>query len=131
MNYVDGFVFPISRKQLDLYKSIANEVSNIWIEYGALAYYEFVADELNLEGTRPFTDAFKLNANEDIVFGWVVFPSKDIRDEAHQKVAADSRMSDLISPLVDPNDMIFEGNRMLFGGFKPLIQNDINKHKTD
>lgn len=123
-DYIDGFVLPIPRIYLDEYKKVAEKVAEIWKEYGAIAYFEFVGDDLSLEGTKSFTKAADAKEDEEIVFGWVVFPSKEIRDLANKKVSTDPRMTKLISPLTDPKKLIFDAGRMLYGGFKPLVQSN-------
>ena len=121
-NYIDGFVLPIPKVHLDEYKQVAGQVAEIWKEYGAIAYQEYVGDDLFLEGTLSFTDAVSANEDEVIVFGWVVFPSKAIRDSANSKVPTDPRMAELVGPLVDPEKLIFNAGRMVYGGFKPLVE---------
>lgn len=123
-NYIDGFVFPVPRIHLDEYKSVAEKVAEIWKEYGALAYLEFVGDDLNLEGTRSFTEVVNLKEDEVVIFGWVLFPSKEIRDAANEQVPNDQRMAELVAPLVQPKRLIFDASRMIYGGFQPLIQSD-------
>lgn len=120
-NYIDGFVLPIPRIYLDEYKKVAEKVAEIWKEYGAVAYHEFVGDDMTLEGTKSFMATLEAKEDEEIVFGWVVFPSKEIRDLANKKVPEDPRMAELISPLTNPNKLIFDGSRMVYGGFKPLV----------
>lgn len=124
--YIDGFVFPVPKIHLDEYKNVAKKVAGIWKEYGALAYYEYVGEDLNLEGTRSFIEAVDVKDDEVIVFGWVVFPSKEIRDLANKQVPNDSRMSDLVAPLTQSAKLIFDPSRMVYGGFKPLVQSDGN-----
>ena len=121
-NYIDGFVFPIPHIYLDEYKKSAGKIAEIWKEYGALAYFEFVGDDLALEGTKSFIDVVEVQEDEVVVFGWVVFPSKIIRDQANEKVPLDPRMADLVAPLVLPGKLIFDASRMIYGGFKSLIQ---------
>jgi len=58
-NYIDGFVLPIPHRYLDEYKMAAEQVADIWKEHGAIAYFEFVGDDLALEGTRSFIEAVK------------------------------------------------------------------------
>lgn len=119
--YIDGFVFPISKDRIDDYKQVAEAVAAIYKEHGALDYLEFIGDDMNREGTRPFPDLVQAAKDEVIVFGWVIFDSREARDLVNQKVEADPRMADLIAPLVDPTDMVFDPNRMAYGGFKPFI----------
>lgn len=120
-NYIDGFVLPIPQKHLDEYKKAVQVVAEIWKEHGALAYFEYVGDDLKLEGTRSFPDFVNAKEDEAVIFGWVVFESREARDLANEKVAADPRMSDLIDPLTDPSRIIFDAKRMVYGGFKPLL----------
>ncbi len=121
-NYIDGFVFPIAKAHLEEYKTVAEKVAEIWKEYGALAYLEFLGDDLQAEGTASFFKTMEVKENEQLIFGWVVFPSKEIRDEANKKVPQDPRMETLVKPLLDPEKMIFDANRMLYGGFKSFIE---------
>lgn len=124
--YIDGFVFPIPRIHLGEYKKVAEKVAEIWREYGALAYNEYVGEDLNLEGTRSFIDVVDVKEDEVIVFGWVVFPSKGTRDLANEQVPNDSRMADLVAPLTQSSRLIFDATRMVYGGFQPLVQSDGN-----
>ena len=121
-NYIDGFVFPIAKAHLEEYKTVAEKVAEIWKEYGALTYLEFLGDDLQAEGTASFIKTVEVKENEQLIFGWVVFPSKEIRDEANKKVPQDPRMETLVKPLLDPEKMIFDANRMLYGGFKSFIK---------
>jgi len=121
-NYIDGFALPIPQAHLDEYKSIAEEVGKIWKAYGALAYFEYAGDDLNLEGIRSFVSAVEAKEDEAIIFGWVVFPSKEVRDLANKQVPEDPRMTELVAPLVNPDKLIFDASRMVYGGFHPLVQ---------
>ena len=120
-NYIDGFVLPVPQNQLDEYKRVAEKVAEIWKEYGALAYFEYVGEDLKLEGTRSFPELVDAKEDEAIVFGWVVFESREARDLANERVPADPRMTDLVAPLTDPSRLIFDANRMVYGGFQPLV----------
>ena len=124
INYIDGFVLPIPRIYLEEYKKVAEKVAKIWKEHGAIAYFEFVGDDLSLEGTRSFIETVDAKEDEEIVFGWVVFPSKEIRDLANEKVPSDPRMKELVEPLTNPEKLIFDASRMIYGGFKPLVQSN-------
>lgn len=122
-NYIDGFVFPISKDHLDQYKQVAETIANIWKEYGAINYFEFVGDDMQLEGTRSFPEFVQAKKEEVIIFGWLVFESREARDLANKKVATDPRMADLMTPLVDdPANIIFDASRMMYGGFKSFIE---------
>ncbi len=121
-NYIDGFVLPVPRIHLNEYKSVAEKVAAIWKEYGALAYFEYVGDDLKLEGTRSFIELVDLKEDEVIVFGWVLFPSKETRDLANKQVPNDPRMIELVTPLTESTKLIFDASRMVYGGFQPLVQ---------
>ena len=116
-HYIDGFVFPIERERLDDYIRLAKAVAKIWKEHGAIDYLEFVGDDMQLQGTRSFTDLVAATDDETIVFGWVTFESREARDLANQKVAADPRMPELMAS----SNSDFDASRMAYGGFKPLV----------
>lgn len=120
-NYIDGFVLPIPRIHLAEYKQAAEKVAEIWKEHGALAYFEYVGEDMTLEGTRSFPSLMDAGDGDAIVFGWVVFDSRETRDLANQRVAADPRMSGLIDPLTDPDRLVFDAKRMAYGGFQQLV----------
>ncbi|MEY8848776.1 DUF1428 domain-containing protein [Psychroserpens sp. XS_ASV72] len=123
-NYIDGFVLPIPRAHVDDYKKVAEKVAEIWKSYGAIAYNEFIGDDLSLEGTKSFIETIDVKEDEAVIFGWVVFPSKEIRDLANKKVPEDPRMASLVVPLVNPENLIFDASRMVYGGFKSLVKSD-------
>ncbi len=125
-DYIDGFVLPIPRIHLDEYRKVAEQVAEIWKEYGALAYFEYVGDDLKLEGIRSFGEMVDLKDDEAVVFGWALFPSKEVRDKANQKVPADPRMNQLVAPLTNSEKLIFDASRMVYSGFKPLVQSPAN-----
>lgn len=122
--YIDGFVLPVPRIYLDEYKKAAEQVAEIWKAHGALAYFEFVGDDMSLEGTKSFIETLEAKPDEEIVFGWVVFPSKEIRDLANKTVPADPKMTKIVAPLTNPNKLIFDASKMVYGGFRSLIQSN-------
>lgn len=123
-NYIDGFVHPVPRIHLKEYRSVAEKIAEIWKEYGALAYFEYVGEDLTLEGTRSFIESVDAKEDEVILFGWVIFPSKETRDLANKQVPTDPRMTELVAPLTDPERLIFDASRMVYGGFLPLVQSN-------
>ena len=116
-HYIDGFVLPVPRNRLEAYRRLVEAVSEIWKGHGALDYREYVGDDLMLEGTRSFTDALAATADEAIVFGWVAFESREARDVANRRVAADPRMASLINA----SNSGFEARRMAYGGFQSFV----------
>ena len=113
-HYIDGFVFPVPRECLNEYKRVAKVAAGIWKEHGALDYCEYVGDDLKLEGTLSFTDLVTATEEEAIVFGWVVFDSRESRNLANEKVLADPRMADLLKS----SNSGFDVKRMAYGGFQ-------------
>jgi len=121
-NYIDGFVFPIASDKLEIYESIAQKVASIWKEHGAINYYELKGDDMNFSGTRTFHESILAKENETVIFGWIEFSSKESRNQIHDKVANDPRMNELIKPIMDPQNLIFDASRMAYGGFTPFVQ---------
>lgn len=113
-HYIDGFVHPVPRDRLDDYKNLVVKIAEIWKEHGALDYWESVGDDLHLEGTRSFADVVTAGENECILFGWVHFASREARDLANEKVAADPRVAELMVTA----DAGFDAERMVYGGFR-------------
>ena len=117
-NYIDGFVLPVSRAHLDDYKRLVEAVAEIWKEHGAIDYKEYVGDDMMLAGTRSFTDLTGATEGEAIVFGWVIFESREARDSPNAKVAAEPRMLEL----VNSSNSGFDAARMAYGGFQTFVQ---------
>ena len=120
--YIDGFVFPVPKARLSAYQKVAEKVAEIWKAHGAIAYCEFVGDEMTLPGTKSFIDTVEVQEDEVVVFGWVVFPSKEVRNSANESVPKDPRMEALVSPLMNPDKRIFDATRMVYGGFQSLVE---------
>lgn len=116
-NYIDGFVHPVPKAHLQEYFEVAKKVAEIWKEYGALEYHEYLGNDMSLDGVRSFRTAVDATEEEAVLFGWVVFPSKEIRDDANARVPQDPRMDTLIKPLISGNRKIFDASRMVYGGF--------------
>jgi len=121
-NYIDGFAFPIHRDHLTKYKQVAEAIADIWKEHGALGYFEYVSDGLEIEGTLSFSELLENKVNEATIFGWVLFESRESRDRIHKLVAEDPRMPDLMKPLVNGADVIFDAQRMACAGFQSFIE---------
>ena len=121
-HYIDGFVLPVPHDQLETYREVVEKVAEIWKEHGALDYSEYVIDDSNLEGTRSFTDVADTKEDETVIFGWVTFESREARDLVNKRVVTDPRMTDLINPLTNTSRPIFDAERMVYGGFRSLVQ---------
>jgi uncharacterized protein YbaA (DUF1428 family) len=116
--YVDGFVLPVPKARLEEYRRIARKAGKIWREYGALQYVECVADDVSFGKRTSFPRSVKLKDDEIVVFSWIVYKSRAQRDSIMKKIMVDPRMADMM----DPKDMPFDGKRMFWGGFKPLVE---------
>ena len=116
MSYVDGFVLPVPKKNLAAYRKLARKAGKIWKEYGALEYVECVADDVMPGKLTSFPQAVKLKADEVVVFSWIVYKSRAQRDKINTPVMADPRLA-----WMDPKTMPFDGKRMFWGGFKPIV----------
>lgn len=121
-HYIDGFVLPISRHNLDEYKRLVEPTAEIWREHGALDYREYVSEGSMLEGTRSFTELSAATEDEVVIFGWVEFESREARDRVNAKVAADPRMTELI----ESSNSGFDAKRMAYGGFREFVLSSVD-----
>ena len=117
MSYVDGFVAPVPADKLDDYRKMARLGGKVWMEHGALAYNECVADDVSVGKRTSFPRSVKLREGEVVVFSWIVYKSRAQRDKINKQVMADPRLM----ASMDPNKMPFDGKRMFWGGFKPIV----------
>jgi uncharacterized protein YbaA (DUF1428 family) len=116
MAYVDGFVLPVPKDRLDDYRKLARKAGKIWKAYGALAYVECVEDDVKPGKLTSFPQAVKLRPDEVVVFSWIVYRSRAHRDRVNAKAMADPRLAEM-----DPKSVPFDGKRMFWGGFKPIV----------
>ncbi len=116
MSYVDGFVLPVPKKNLPAYRRIARKAGKVWREHGALEYRECVGDDVKVGKLTSFPRSVKLKPGETVVFSWIVYKSRSHRDRVNAKVMKDPLMADM-----DPNSMPFDTKRMVYGGFKVLV----------
>src|SRR5919106_6947925 len=118
MPYVDGFVVPVPKENLPAYRRVAQKAGKIWKEHGALEFLECVADDVQPGKLTSFPQSVKLKPDETVVFSWIVFKSRAHRDRVNEKVMKDPRMADMM----DPKAMPFDAKRMIFGGFKTIVE---------
>jgi len=116
-HYVDGFVLPLPKSKIAEYRRLARQAGKVWLEHGALAFHENVADDVKRGKWTSFPQAVKLKPGEVVVFSWIVFKSRRQRDAVNAKVMKDPRLAKM-----DPNAMPFDGRRMFWGGFKSLVE---------
>jgi len=119
--YVDGFVLPVPKANLDAYKKMAAASAVIWKEHGALDYKECVLEDARIEGVYSFLDLTGVKEDETVVFAFIVYKSRAHRDEVNAKVMADPRM-DEICPARNPDAVMpFDCSKMAMGGFQTLV----------
>ena len=117
MRYVDGYVLPVPKKNLQDYRRIAQKAGRIWRDHGALEYRECVGDDLKVKWGVPFPRRIKLKPGETVVFSWIGFKSRAHRNRVNAKVMKDPRLA----TMMDPKAMPFDCKRMVYGGFKTLV----------
>jgi uncharacterized protein YbaA (DUF1428 family) len=116
MTYVDGFIVAVPKTNLDAYLEMATAAGNIWKEYGALSYVECVADDVPYGELTSFPRAVMASEEETVIFSYITYPSREVRDEVNKKVMADPRLAP------DKWTMPFDGKRMIYGGFKSILE---------
>lgn len=117
MRYVDGYVLPVPKKNLLAYRRLAQRAGKIWREHGALQYVEAAGDDLDMKFGVSFKRTIKLKTGETVMFSFIVFKSRADRDRVNAKVMKDPR----IAKMMEKGPMPFDDKRMVYGGFKILI----------
>ena len=117
MSYIDGFVIPVPADKKEAYRKVAAMAAPIFMEHGATRVVECWGDDVPDGKVTDFRRAVQAEPDEVVVFSWIVWPSKAARDEGNRKVMADPRMP----PGGDMAAMPFDGKRMIFGGFAPIV----------
>jgi len=115
MPYVDGFVLAVPKDKIEAYKAMAKLGSEVWMEHGALSYVECFADDVPYGELTSFPRAVQAKDDEVVVFSWATYADRATRDAVMAKVMADPRLNS------NPDDMPFDGKRMIFGGFQSFI----------
>ena len=116
MSYVDGYILPVPRKNLRAYKRMAEMGRKVWTKHGALDYKECAGDDLVAKWGTPFAKMMKLKPGETVVFAYIVYKSRAHRDAVNKKVMKDMNAAG------GPPDMPFDMKRMVYGGFKTLVE---------
>jgi uncharacterized protein YbaA (DUF1428 family) len=115
-SYVDGFVIPVPKRKVDAYRRQARKAAKIRREHGALEVRECIADDVPMGKVTSFPRSVKRKPSETVVFSWIVFKSRAHRDRVNAKVMKDPRLAGM-----DPKDMPFDAKRMIYGGFKVVV----------
>ena len=115
--YVDGFVVPVPKKQVEAYRRIARKAGKVWRDHGALDYKECVGDDVKPGKLTSFPQSVKLKPGETVFFSWILYKSRAHRDRVNAKVMKDPRLA----RMMDPKAMPFDARRMIYGGFEVLV----------
>ena len=115
--YVDGFVLPVPKDNVDAYRRMARKAGKLWREHGALAYHECVADDVDPGKVTSFPRSVKAKPDETVVFAWIVYKSRAHRDRVNAKVMSDPRLTEEMSGM----EMPFDAKRMFWGGFRVIV----------
>ena len=116
MRYVDGYVLPVPKKNLQVYRRMAQKAGKIWRGHGALDYKECAGDDLSAECGVPFSRQMKVKTGETVVFAYIVFKSRTHRDRVNARVMKDPR---IVKSMKEP--MPFDVKRMAYGGFRVIV----------
>ena len=117
MRYVDGFVVPVPKKNMQAYRRMAQKAGKVWREHGALEYVECIADDVKPGKLTSFPQSVKSKRDETVVLAWIVYKSRADRDRINAAVMKDPRMANM-----DPKAMPFDAKRMFWGGFKTMVE---------
>ena len=115
--YVDGFVVPVPKRKVALYRKLARKAGEIWIEHGAVEFHECMADDVSWGKRTSFPRSVKMAKGETVFFSWIVYRSRAERDRINKKVMADKRLAFM----TDPKNHPFDAKRMIWGGFKSVV----------
>lgn len=121
MSYIEGFVIPVPKGNREAYLKLARRAAPVYLEYGAIRVVETWADDINPGKTNDFRTAVLAEAEEEVVFSWIEWPSKQVRDAGNVKIMSDSRMQ------VEGGEYPFSGARIIYGGFAPILDTSSDK----
>jgi uncharacterized protein YbaA (DUF1428 family) len=117
-HYVDGFVVAVPHAKVEAYRQMAETAGNVWKEHGALQFWECLGDDVPPGKLTSFPQAVQLKDDERVVFSFIVYASREERDRVNAAVMEDPR----IKNMMDPQSMPFDGARMIWGGFKTIVE---------
>jgi uncharacterized protein YbaA (DUF1428 family) len=120
MSYIDGFVIAVPTANKEAFISHAKAVDTIFTEMGATRVIEAWGDDVPTGSTTDFRKAVQASDDETVVFSWIEWPDKATRDEAMAKMMSEDFTDDRLHP--EHNSMPFDGKRLIFGGFQPIVE---------
>ena len=124
MTYMDGFVIAVPTANKEKFQSHAEMGDSVFMDLGATRVVECWGDDVPSDKVTDFRRAVQANDDETVVFSWVEWPDKETRDKAMQKMTEWMENPEKADPRMDPekNPMPFDGKRMIYGGFQPLVE---------
>ena len=117
-HYIDGYVIPIPKKNINAYRRLAQKAMKVWRDHGALEFRECVGDDLNIKMGLPFPRGIKIRPGDTVLFSYIVYKSRAHRDRVNARVMKDPRLANMM----DPKAMPFDVKRMMYGGFKTIVE---------
>jgi uncharacterized protein YbaA (DUF1428 family) len=118
--YVDGFIIPVPKKNLEEYRRIAELCAKLWREHGALEVRECVAEDVKMGKLTSFPRSVQRKPSETVIFSWIVYKSRADRDRVNAKVMKDPRMIKMMEE--GKENPPFDGKRMIYGGFEVMVE---------
>jgi uncharacterized protein YbaA (DUF1428 family) len=118
MSYVDGFIVPVPKKKIATYRNMARKAGKVWRDHGAIEFRENIADDVKKGKWTSFPRSVKLKSTETVVFSYIVYKSRQDRDRVLAKVMKDKRLAKMMNPKAMP----FDARRMIYGGFKTMVE---------
>jgi uncharacterized protein YbaA (DUF1428 family) len=119
MSYVDGFVLAVPTASKDAFIAQARSIDSIFMEMGAIRVVECWGDDVPDGKLTDFKRAVQAKENETVVFSWIEWPDKATRDAAMARFHDRMMTEDRFNP--EKNPPCFDGKRMIFGGFTPVL----------
>jgi uncharacterized protein YbaA (DUF1428 family) len=114
--YVDGFVLPLPKKNVEAYRKMSRKAGKVWRDHGAIDYRECIADDVKPGKWTSFPQSVKLKPGETVVFSWITYKSRKHRDRVNAKVMKDPRLT------MNGEAMPFDAKRMIYGGFTTIVE---------
>ena len=120
MSYIDGYVIAVPTANKQKFIEHAKLVDSIFTDFGATRVVECWADDVTEGKVTDFPKAVQAKDDESVVFSWIEWPDKKTRDEAMAKMMSDDFKDDRLDP--EKNPMPFDGKRLVYGGFSPIVE---------